>query len=125
METSSEVVLYWLLQDKAAGDDEAMFVDETFCTALEYGLPPTAGLGYGHRQSGYVPHRLQQYQGWCIRLESDWLVFMNISNYGTNELSNLINTFFKDSCTCYTQHGREQDLRDCGNMLVSLNRGLF
>jgi lysyl-tRNA synthetase class 2 len=34
-------------KDKAAGDDEAMFVDETFCTALEYGLPPTAGWGMG------------------------------------------------------------------------------
>jgi lysyl-tRNA synthetase class 2 len=34
-------------KDKAAGDDEAMFVDETFCTALEYGLPPTAGWGLG------------------------------------------------------------------------------
>uniref|UniRef100_A0A8C9XZ02 Lysine--tRNA ligase n=1 Tax=Sander lucioperca TaxID=283035 RepID=A0A8C9XZ02_SANLU len=32
---------------KAEGDDEAMFVDETFCTALEYGLPPTAGWGMG------------------------------------------------------------------------------
>ena len=35
------------MQDKAAGDDEAMFVDENFCTALEYGLPPTAGWGLG------------------------------------------------------------------------------
>ncbi|XP_052233910.1 lysine--tRNA ligase-like isoform X2 [Dreissena polymorpha] len=34
-------------KDKAAGDDEAMFVDETFCTSLEYGLPPTAGCGIG------------------------------------------------------------------------------
>lgn len=33
--------------DKAAGDDEAQLVDETFCTALEYGLPPTAGWGMG------------------------------------------------------------------------------
>lgn len=32
---------------KAAGDDEAMLIDETFCTALEYGLPPTAGWGLG------------------------------------------------------------------------------
>jgi lysyl-tRNA synthetase class 2 len=35
------------LQDKAAGDDEAMFIDENFCTSLEYGLPPTAGWGLG------------------------------------------------------------------------------
>jgi lysyl-tRNA synthetase class 2 len=31
--------------DKAAGDDEAQLIDETFCTSLEYGLPPTAGWG--------------------------------------------------------------------------------
>ncbi|KAB0357055.1 hypothetical protein FD754_001211 [Muntiacus muntjak] len=30
---------------KAAGDDEAMFTDETFCTVLEYGLPATGGWG--------------------------------------------------------------------------------
>uniref|UniRef100_A0A9J8BXW9 Lysine--tRNA ligase n=1 Tax=Cyprinus carpio carpio TaxID=630221 RepID=A0A9J8BXW9_CYPCA len=34
-------------QAKAEGDDEAMSIDETFCTALEYGLPPTAGWGMG------------------------------------------------------------------------------
>lgn len=34
-------------KDKAQGDDEAMFMDENFCTALEYGLPPTGGWGMG------------------------------------------------------------------------------
>ena len=34
-------------KDKAAGDDEAQMIDETFCTSLEYGLPPTGGWGMG------------------------------------------------------------------------------
>jgi lysyl-tRNA synthetase class 2 len=32
---------------KEAGDDEAMYYDADYVRALEYGLPPTAGLGVG------------------------------------------------------------------------------
>ncbi|ETI31279.1 lysine-tRNA ligase [Phytophthora nicotianae CJ01A1] len=35
------------MEQAAAGDDEAQPHDESFCTAMEYGLPPTAGWGCG------------------------------------------------------------------------------
>lgn len=35
------------VEEKEAGDDEAMHFDDDYITALEYGMPPTAGEGIG------------------------------------------------------------------------------
>ncbi len=34
-------------QERARGDDEAMQIDEDFMAAMEYGMPPTGGIGIG------------------------------------------------------------------------------
>lgn len=50
-ELADPVLQRQLLEEQAklreGGDNEAMFLDENFLTALEYGMPPVSGLGLG------------------------------------------------------------------------------
>ena len=49
-------------QQRAQGDEEAHVMDEDYVTALEYGMPPTGGMGMGIEYSRYyfVPNNETQ-----------------------------------------------------------------
>lgn len=71
----------WVEQAKSAGDDEAMYVDESFCTALEYGLPPTGGWGMGiDRMAMLLSDTLNIKEVLYIRvLTRVWFVHMQVA----------------------------------------------
>ncbi|KAF9594679.1 hypothetical protein IFM89_034362 [Coptis chinensis] len=69
------------LKDRQSGDEEAMALDEVFCTALEYGLPPTAGWGLGiDRLTMHAFDRFTEYQGLLDLLTSAVFILLSVAD---------------------------------------------
>ncbi|KAG8484065.1 hypothetical protein CXB51_022983 [Gossypium anomalum] len=90
-------------EDRQLGDDEAMVLDESFCSCLEYGLPPTAGLGMGIDRLAMLLTDSQNVKVSVLRSslinvfmyilgsQCDTMVFVDIGSYpfSSNEASRL------------------------------------
>ncbi|GER43865.1 lysine--tRNA ligase [Striga asiatica] len=68
-------VFFLQLKDRQSGDDEAMALDETFCTALEHGLPPTGGWGLAMKPQDEPSNK----EGYCYydKVDINFVFFSN------------------------------------------------